>query len=73
MIDLGSELRQARDGELQDDEILKRHVLAWNWVDDDGHALPQVADEPDIVYTLTVQEKDFLIDALVGSLEERKN
>jgi hypothetical protein len=54
-------------------DIYKKHVRAWNWVDDDGEPLPLPADDPDVINDLTDQEFAFISDCLVGSEEERKN
>lgn len=60
------EFRLAQKGELKDDEVLQKHVLEWNFVDDEGVPMPQVRDEPEIVFALTMPEKNFLIDALLN-------
>ena len=67
-------LLKAKKGDLKDDWVLKKHVLEWDFVNDEDIPLPQVPDEPNIVYELTIPEKDFLIDALlVGPSTEKKN
>jgi len=50
------EVRAARAGELDDDQLILKHVVGWNWVDDKGHDLPLPKDEPGIVDTLTAEE-----------------
>lgn len=52
---------------------VKANVVRWNWVDDDGEPLPQIADNPDIIYTLTQHEYMALVKALAGSMKDRKN
>lgn len=49
------------------------HVAEWNWVDDDGNPLPQLADDPDVVDKLTDAEILFLGRALAGNEAELKN
>lgn len=52
------EVQAAMKGDLKSDDILKEHVLAWNWVDAEGEALElsmTVLFEP---------ERRFLLDRL---------
>ena len=53
-------------------ETLKKHILAWNWVDDDGEPLPQPQEDSDVFDKLTDDEVAFLIDHMMG-IEEVKN
>jgi len=55
------ESRAARAGELDDDALIRAHVTGWNWVDDEGNPLPQVADEPDVVALLTAEEARVIV------------
>ncbi len=34
------EVKAARRGELEDDALILGHLLSWNWVDEEGKALP---------------------------------
>lgn len=55
----------AREGELADKfeaglDVIKTHVLDWNWVDDDGNSLPSPKDDPTVVDQLTSMEIQWL-------------
>lgn len=52
-------------------EILRDHVLEWNWVDDDGNPLPQPKDDPDVINRLTDEEALALINIIQGPTPER--
>ena len=54
-------------------EVLKTHVLEWNWVNDDGNPLPQVPENPDVIDLLTDPEVTFLGECIQGSEEAAKN
>lgn len=54
-------------------ELLKDHVLEWNWVDDEGKPLPQVPDSPEVLHAITLDEADFLGRCMMGTEEEAKN
>ncbi len=53
-------------------EMIQRHLLEWNWVDDDGVPLPQPKGNPEVLDELTVKEVTFLANLLTGE-EESKN
>jgi hypothetical protein len=53
--------------------LYQRHVVGWNWVDDDGQPLPLPKDDPGVVDRLTDLEFSFLGDCLAGSEVEQKN
>lgn len=53
-------------------EILSKHILDWNWVDDEDNPLPLPKDDPDVLGELTNDETDFLSDLMTGD-QERKN
>ena len=55
------------------DDLLAEHVLAWNWVDDDGAPLAQPLGNVDVIDGLTDEEFEFLADAIAGSESRRKN
>ena len=46
--------------------LLARHVVGWNWVDDEGQPLPVPKDDPTVVDELTEEESEFLANLLVG-------
>ena len=52
-------------------ELLRGHVMGWNWVDDDGEPLPQPQDGPDVFDDLTIQEIQFLTEHLVEAVESK--
>lgn len=58
----GNEVFDAFEGGV---DILKAHILAWNWVDDDGNPLDQVPDNPKVVDELTNDESLFLSNLLL--------
>lgn len=53
--------------------VIARHVLEWNWVDDDDKPLPVPTKDPSVVDRLTTLEYKALIEFLLGSEEDRKN
>ena len=63
-----AEVRSAMSGDYASDDILKEHVIAWNWVDGEGEQLPL---DMDLLYE---PERTFLLDALFNPQEaELKN
>lgn len=54
------------------DQMLKEQVVAWNWCDEDGQPLPEPGAEG-VFDDLTDEEFTFLIEAISGSEERRKN
>lgn len=55
------------------DELLAEHVLAWNWVGEDGEPLPQPHRNVAAMDDLTDEEFSFLADAIAGDERRRKN
>ncbi len=45
-------------------DMLKTHVLEWNWVDDHGNPLDQVPANEDVINELTNDESEFLATIL---------
>lgn len=37
-------------------EMVRRYVIGWNWVDDDGNSLPTPQSDPKVVDNLTQKE-----------------
>lgn len=54
-------------------QVLKDHVVEWNWVDDDDVPLPQMPEHPEVLELLTDTEVGFLGDCIQGSEEAAKN
>ena len=54
-------------------ETIRDHVVEWNWVDDDGEPWPVPSQDENVLDALTIDEKSFLVGALFGDEEERKN
>lgn len=63
---------EGKGGEELDDQIIRDHVAAWNWVDDADQELPLPSVQSSVVDDLTVQEKGFLISAIF-EVEQAKN
>ena len=55
------------------EETIVKHVIGWNWADEDEKPLPQPQDDPAVFDTLTDDEFGFLAEAIAGSEEVRKN
>lgn len=49
-----------------------KHILKWNWVDDEGQPLPQPFDNPGIFTVLTGDELRFLGQCLAGQTPEQE-
>lgn len=55
-------------------ELLRAHLLRWNWADEAGAPLPQPAADPAVIEGLTVEELNFLAEAMrFGPKAELKN
>ena len=54
-------------------DTIRDHVVEWNWVDDDGNPWSVPSEDEAVLEMLTIDEKSFLVGALFGSEEERKN
>lgn len=50
---------------------LARHVLDWNWPDDEGEPLPKPHGNPEVFKLLTMPELMFIGRALSGTLEQQ--
>lgn len=48
-------------------ELLIKHIVDWNWVDDDGEPLPLPKDDPDVIDELTNAESELIAKLLVSS------
>ena len=75
-------LRKAGDEDVEDVEsfdgfqagldMIQRHLVDWNWVDDNDVLLPKPKDHPEVVDELSTDEVTFLANLLTGE-EESKN
>lgn len=69
--------KHASDPEFDDFEggvaLLAKHVIKWNFVDDERNPLPCPKDDPTVIDELTNEESEFLVNLLMGSREESKN
>jgi len=69
--------KQSADPEFDDFEggiaLLARHIVAWNWVDDEGKPLPSPKNDPKVMDELTNAESEFLVDLLMGEKGSSKN
>ena len=52
------------------EEMVKKYVLSWNWVDDDDSPLPFPSNGG--LDELTDQEFRYLVDLVTGELERKK-
>lgn len=52
-------------------ELIRTHVVAWNWVDDDGAPLPQPGEDPSVIDRLTDEEVLCLMRVLQGPTESQ--
>ena len=75
-------LRKAGDEAIEDVEsfdgfeagldMIHRHLVDWNWVDDNDVPLPKPKEHPEVVDELSTDEVTFLANLLTGE-EESKN
>lgn len=54
-------------------ELVAKHIIDWNWVDDAGERLPTPKEDPSVIDELTDEEAVFLTQLLIGPGEETKN
>ena len=52
--------------------LLSRHIVEWNWVDDDGQPLPLPKDSPNVIDELTEEEAELLVGLLIGTAKNSK-
>lgn len=75
------EIRQIRkhaaDEDFDDFEggisLLAKHIVKWNWVDDEGKLLPCPKEDPEVINELTNEESEYLVGLLMGEQGEAKN
>jgi len=76
-----NKLRKAGDEDIEDVEsfdgfqagldMIQRHLVDWNWVDDDDVPLPKPKDHPEVVDELSTDEVTYLADLLTGEGESK--
>lgn len=54
------------------EDMVREHLVEWNWADDNGVPLPQPTD-PAVFDNVTDDELTFLAQAIAGSVDQRKN
>ena len=54
-------------------QLLRDHVIDWDWVGDDGKPLPFPDSNPEVIEVLTDDEVAILGAAIQGSVEKIKN
>lgn len=53
--------------------VYARNIVRWNWVDDDGAALPQPSEDVTVLGQLTMQELEALTGLLRPGSEQKKD
>ena len=54
-------------------KLLAKHVVKWNWVDDEGKPLPSPKDNLEVMDDLTDGESQYLTNLLIGEKGAAKN
>lgn len=69
-----TQMQLAKELQDQPDELerearayLANHIVAWNWVGDDGQTLTLPSINNDVIGELTAEELGFIAEALAGS------
>jgi len=52
-------------------DTIAKHLIGWNWVDDDGDALPLPSEDPEVINLLTDDECTFLAEKLIGKADSK--
>lgn len=55
------------------EEMIREHVVEWNWVDYDGNPLPLPKENPQILDDMTNEEMTFLSECLGGVAARKKS
>jgi hypothetical protein len=68
-------LRKDKDTDRFDltEEMVREHIVEWNWCDEEGKPLAQPAEHPEVFDQVTDEELEFLAQHVAGSAEARKN
>lgn len=53
--------------------LLAKHIVKWDWVNDEGDPLPCPKDDPSVIDELTNEESAYLVGLLMGEKDEAKN
>lgn len=56
----------------KNDELIRKVVVDWNWVDDDDQPLPTPKDDETVVDRLTANEVLFISRQVQGNPDDRK-
>lgn len=51
--------------------LITDHVVGWNWGDEEGNPLPIPAEDDTVLDGMTVEEMDFLAEAIAGDPNAR--
>lgn len=66
---------EAKDPEFDDFEggvtLLIKHIVKWNFVDDDGNEMPLLKDTPEVIDDLTNEEVTFLVNCMMGETDTK--
>ena len=71
-VDFGANQAEALDAFSQIGAVLSQIILAWEFVDEEGNALPQPNDNPEVFEELSFEELNWLI-AQMGQQVGSKN
>ena len=68
-------LRRDKDTDKFDltEEMVRAHIVEWNWCDEGGNPLPQPGEHPEVFDQVTDEELAFLAEQVSGNAEARKN
>ena len=65
--------KSAEDSFELTEEMVRDHIVEWNWADEEGNPLPQPAKDPTVFESVTDEELSWLAKAIAGVAESRKN
>ena len=53
-------------------DLIRKHVVSWNWVDNDDNPLPLPTDDPNAILSLTDREVAFISSRVRGNVTEQE-